>query len=345
MPRSLRLLFAVCLVAPAAGLVAADNPKPAVPPPAKLAPAEPWYVDDEAIFDNLYEKVTALAKRKKCLTHERLKAKMKPAGVSLTLAKPGDKAMTPDEVYRHALPSVFVIGSVSKDKKSGEWVSGVYASAWAVSADGVLVTNWHVFEELEPDEVFGAADHKGNVYPVVDFLGGDKTADVAVVKVDGSGFTPLPVATEAAPVASWVGVLSHPGDHFFTFTQGHVTRYSKNVNDDGKTERWMGITAEYASGSSGGPVLNNRGAVVGMTALTVTLDSPSDEKKPVEEKQQDRRRLLRKARAQDKPAPKEGPKAKPGPGEREMPEAKGPLVQMILKLTVPGPAIRQIFGK
>ena len=40
----------------------------------------------------------------------------------------------------------------------------------------------------------------GSVYPLTDFLGGDKTADIAVFKVAGSGFTPLPVATTPADV-------------------------------------------------------------------------------------------------------------------------------------------------
>ena len=38
-------------------------------------------------------------------------------------------------------------------------------------------------------------------------------------------------------VGAWVGVLSHPGNQLFTFTQGTVTRYSRNKTDDAKTER------------------------------------------------------------------------------------------------------------
>ncbi len=47
---------------------------------------------------------------------------------------------------------------------------------------------------------------------------------------------------------------------FYLYTQGTVTRYSTNKNDDGKREKWMGITAEYASGSSDAPVLNKYGS-------------------------------------------------------------------------------------
>src|SRR5262249_35088030 len=151
---------------------------------------------------------------------------------------------------------------------------GSYATAWVAAADGVLVTNWHVFENLEPGTVFGAADYKGTVYPLTDFLGGDKVADVAVVRIAATGLTPLPVAADYAAVGTDVAVLGHPGDCYYVFTQGHVTRYSTNKTEDMKgREVWMGITAEYAGGSSGSPVLNRLGAVVGMASSTVTLDS------------------------------------------------------------------------
>src|SRR5207244_4127872 len=138
-------------------------------------------------------------------------------------------------------PSVFVVGSVYPDKQ-GTWEVGTYASAWVVAADGVLVTNWHVFEDLKPGEVFGAADIDGNVYPVTDFLGGDKTADVAVFRIPARRLKPLPIAPAHAEVGAWVGVISHPGDLFYLYTQGTVTRYSTNLDDDKKREKWMGIT-------------------------------------------------------------------------------------------------------
>ena len=187
------------------------------------------------------------------------------------------------------MPSVFIVGSVYPDKDD-KWQTGTYATAWVLAADGVLVTNWHVFEDLKDGEVFGASDRDGNVYPVTDFLGGDKTADVAVFRIDAKGLTPLPVAPAHAEVGSWVGVISHPGDLFYVYTQGTVTRYSTNTNDDKKVEKWMGITAEYASGSSGAPVLNKYGAVVGMAALTLSLDANDDLKKPGDEPKKPTRR-------------------------------------------------------
>ena len=287
-------------------------------PPRNAAPTanEAWYVDDEEVFANLMDKLAALAKAGRMLPHDKLKAKVKEGVARVEATTPGTKELKPAEVYRAALPSVFIVGSVVKDED--EWLDGRYATAWVLAADGVLVTNWHVFSEMEAGEVFGAADHLGNVYPVTDFLGGSKAKDVAIFRIGATNLVPLPLARQAEPVAEWVAVLSHPGDQFFMFTQGHVSRYSKNKQDDGAVEKWLNITAEYATGSSGGPVLNRFGAVVGMAAMTVSVDFPEEAVVDMG---------------------KEKPKEKP---EEKAPPAS--TLQMVVKLAVPGPEILTVLG-
>lgn len=333
MPR-MRLMVILAAFVIASAPAAAEPPKKGEPPAA----GQPWFVDDEEFFGDFVDALTDLAKDGKCLDHDKLVGKMKSGTrANITPARPGDKVLSPEEVYKAALPSVFVVGSVYKDK-NGDWKDGTYATAWVAAADGVLVTNWHVFEDLEPGEVFGATDRQGNVYPVTDFLGGDKIADVAVFRIATKGLTPLPVAADFAPVGSWVGVLSHPGDNFYVFTQGHVSRYSTNKNDDGKRERWLGLTAEYAGGSSGGPVLNKHGAVVGMAALTLTLDGGDKQPKGMP------MNPARRFRTRGQP-----PHVAPAPREKDAPpprEKDGrPAVQMVLKMAVPGPTILKLLGK
>lgn len=332
--------FASALVAAPATPDDAQPPRKAPPRPGRIGPpmTGSWYVDDEAVYDNLMAKLTDHAKAGKCLAHDKLKDRLKPGPAAVTLAKPGDKALLPEEVYRLALPGVFVLGSVRPDpKKPGEWENGRYGTAWAVAADGVLVTSWHLFTDLEPGEVFGAADHKGTVYPVTDILGGDETADVAIFRVAGSGFAALPVASSPAEVGSWVGVLGHPADHYYAFTQGHVTRYNRQKTDDGQTERWMSVTADYAGGSSGSPVLNRYGAVVGMAALTVTLDSGDDDRPRPDDP--DPKDPMKKV-----VPPPVGPKDDPK-GKKDAAEPRGPAVQMVVKQATPAASITRVLGK
>ena len=45
-------------------------------------------------------------------------------------------------------------------------------------------------------------------------------------RIDAKGLSPLPVADGYAEIGSWVGAPGHPGDDYYLFTQGFVTRYS-----------------------------------------------------------------------------------------------------------------------
>jgi S1-C subfamily serine protease len=42
-------------------------------------------------------------------------------------------------------------------------------------------------------------------------------------------------------------------------------------------QKWITITADYAQGSSGGPILNEHGAVVGMVCQTLAISDDNDE--------------------------------------------------------------------
>ncbi|MBX7105781.1 MAG: serine protease [Gemmataceae bacterium] len=290
---------------------------------AAAPPADPWYVDDEQFNKNMTARLSKLAKKNECLRPSDLRARLKPKGCLVALTAPSDKAMTPEEVYKKAKPSVFVVGSVLRsEKERRKWEDGRQATAWALTADGVLVTNWHVLEK-SGKERFGVANAAGEVFPIIDVLGGDPDADVAIIRVKGENFVPLPLGGDE-PVGSWVGTLSHPGGQLFTFTQGHVTRYTREQQDGKKPAHWLSMSADYAVGSSGAPILNKYGAVIGMAAMTVTVESDADEEIP----------KTRRRRQDDPPMPKP-----------EMPkdaEKLRPQVQMVTKLAVPARVIREL---
>ncbi|MGL6094783.1 MAG: S1 family peptidase [Fimbriiglobus sp.] len=325
--RRLPVLLAVFAAVLAAGLPARGD-KP-VPPPA----APPVFDDDE-VLERFVEKVGGLAKAKKCISPEKLrKITAEDGKAAVVPVAPKAARVDPEDVYRAALPGVFLLGSVTPDPDApGEYRDGRLGTAWAMTADGVLVTNWHLFEDIAADESFGVTDHAGNAYPITDVFAVDQKADVAIVKVAAKGLTPLPLAEKPAPVGAWVGVLGHPGGRHFFFSQGAVGRYQKVRYEDGTIEKWMAVTADYAYGSSGSPVLDRTGAVVGMATLTENLDypepEPADEKpkeKEADAKKSARRRALRRA---DEPKPANA----------------GSALQMVVKLTVPAAEIRRVAG-
>ena len=186
--------------------------------------------------------------------------------------------MTPEEVYQQALPSVFVLGSVEQlPEHPGQWQEGRLATAWALTEDGVMATNFHVFDKMTT-ECFGVANSKGEVFPVIDALGGDPTADIAVIRVAGKGFMPLPLAADEN--GGGVGRHLQPSRRPVLHLHPGPRQPIHEERADGKRQQWMSITADFAYGSSGAPVLNRFGAVVGMAAVTTNIDYPAEESSP-----------------------------------------------------------------
>lgn len=295
---------------------------------AAAPPGEPWFIDDEAFNKEFSARLTKLARNNETLKPGEIKARLKAGRCALTLPKPDDRALTPEQVYARARESVFVVGSVmrsEKDKK--KWDDGRQATAWAITADGVLLTNWHVLASTGKER-FGVANSRGDVFPITDILAGDPDADIAVIRVKGKDFVPLPLGPDE-PVGAWVGVMSHPGGQLFSFTQGFVTRFLRETVD-GRTAEWMAISADYAAGSSGAPVLNRFGAVVGMASMTLTIES-EEEDAPAPK--------ARRRRQEIPPMPKaEPPAAEP----KHAPGKLKPQVQMVTKLAVPARVIRAL---
>jgi S1-C subfamily serine protease len=72
------------------------------------------------------------------------------------------------------------------------------------------------------------------------------------------------------PVGNPVSVISHPGQRFYGMTAGIVSRYFALAMHGTSVTR-MAITADFAHGSSGAPVFNEFGNVVGMVTCTDSI--------------------------------------------------------------------------
>ncbi len=148
------------------------------------------------------------------------------------------------------------------------------ASAFVISHEGICATNYHVFKSYDPSKpneyiTFFVMDAEQNVYPVTEVLAASKQDDLAIFKIDmqGKKLTPLNLGVEQ-PIGSDIHLISHPDNRFYTYTQGHINRtYFK----PGTTKIRQSISAEFAKGSSGAPVMDNYGNVVGIVAGTQNI--------------------------------------------------------------------------
>jgi serine protease Do len=238
-------------------------------------------VDDGALTKALTEGLGKAADEGTAVSGEVLAkaAAAAPQEVKVNVTK--GKRGSPSPGYEALSRSVFIIGSVYKCGKCSHWHMGGMATGWALTSDGVMVTNAHVFTGAT-GESWGVCSVDGKVFRITDVLAMDVDADLAVFKVDTAGATlrPLPLADDA-PVGARVTMISHPDGRYFFQTSGEVARYLMAPTPDGKSQKTaMSITADYAKGSSGGPALDSSGAVVGIASSTQSIYYNAEAGKP-----------------------------------------------------------------
>lgn len=237
----------------------------------QVAAAQPFVIDDRAIKASFEKQIGAVADEASGPTADELAKAVKDC--PRTTPAPPKVETGPDDPTR----SVFLIGSVYKCDKCDKWHLGGAATAWAVSADGLMATNHHVIAKTK-GAAMGISDREGKTWPITEIVASDPASDIALFRVKGSGFQPLPMGKPAA-IGDEVRVISHPNGRYYIQTFGEVSRYHTRRDRQRKTI-WMSITADFAKGSSGGPVLNERGEVIGMVKSTNSIYYNSPNGKP-----------------------------------------------------------------
>lgn len=223
-------------------------------------------VDDHAMRGNFQRGLEALHAKKQATPLKSLLQQLGRRKTTLEVVDPKLKNLSSSNFYEACKSSVLLVGRLYKCGKCTKWhISS--ASGFAVGED-VIATNYHVVENTD-GVVMGAMDFEGKTYAVKEVLAAHKADDVAILRVANAKLKPLALAAPA-PVGTSVSVISHPDGRYFTMTKGDVSRYFVARPKTGRAER-MAITADYAKGSSGAPVLDASGAVVGMVSATSSI--------------------------------------------------------------------------
>ena len=185
--------------------------------------------------------------------------------------------------YEDACRAVVVIGTIDHCKDCKDSHIGAVSSGWIVGSGGKVMTNYHVIEDEKAGEL-GVMTSDGTVYPVRAVLAADREGDAAILAIDAedADLPALPLATKAR-TGEAVRVVGHPDGRFYSLTEGIVSRAFNQVTSDEKGQRtWLTVTADYGGGSSGAPVLNAAGEVVGMVSSTAALLADTEEGKEPE---------------------------------------------------------------
>lgn len=252
--------------------------------------ADDLVIDDSALSKDFAHKLGAMVDKGQSINGKKAGELLK-AVVGKTTALPestepcsldGDGTL-----YERCIPAVVAIGSVYKCGKCDDWHLGGFATGWILSPDGLIVTNHHVLEK-ESNNTIGVITVDGSVYPVKEILAADKAGDAAVFRIDTLGKKmPYLRIADGSKVGEEISIISHPKGRFFCLSEGIISRFHSRSNAPGaKKATWMSVTADYAVGSSGGPVLNQNGEVVGMVSSTMTATTGTprvpDKSKPAQ---------------------------------------------------------------
>jgi serine protease Do len=136
-----------------------------------------------------------------------------------------------------------------------------------IRADGLVATNGHVVEGATDITVQVGDDERA--YRAV-LVGKDDATDLALVKVEGGPFPVLAFGdSDALGVGEWVVAIGNPFGLSRSVTTGIVSyKGRRDVNPSGKPGYYDFIQTDAAinPGNSGGPLLDSRGAVVGINA-------------------------------------------------------------------------------
>jgi len=188
--------------------------------------------------------------------------------VSVSRTRSWRRKRDADALYRRYQASIVVLGKIFKCGKCSKWHAGI-ATGFVVGRNGEVVTAYHVLGDDTRSEAIAAQTSDGRMHPVTEVLAYSKVDDLVVLRVPGvTGVTPLPVA-DPADVGTPVVCISHPVEHYYTMTEGIVSsNFMRPAHGKHEARREMAITADFAKGSSGGPVLDMTGAVVGVVRST-----------------------------------------------------------------------------
>ena len=145
-------------------------------------------------------------------------------------------------------------------------------SGFLVTADGYILTNYHVVEDADEVMVRLADRHEFKAK----IVGSDQNTDLAVVKIEPQSVHLTPArlgSSDATRVGEWVLAVGNPlqEELNFTVTSGIVSAKGRGQlplpNSGGTTiQDFIQTDAAINRGNFGGPLLNVRGEVIGINS-------------------------------------------------------------------------------
>ena len=185
------------------------------------------------------------------------------------------RLMTAAEVYAANVNStVGITTSVTTNYWGFQTTSAASGSGFILTQDGYILTNYHVVESSDSITV---ALYDGTVYDA-ELIGYDESNDVAVLKVDAEGLSPVILGdSDNLNVGDSVVAIGNPlGELTFSLTAGLVSAKDREVTlSSAVTMDLIQTDCAINSGNSGGALFNLYGEVIGITNAKYSSSSSS----------------------------------------------------------------------
>ncbi|MEA4934746.1 MAG: trypsin-like peptidase domain-containing protein [Lawsonibacter sp.] len=195
------------------------------------------------------------------------------------------QTMTPEELYAANLGScVGITVSTSSVNIFGQTTtSAASGSGFVLTQDGYIVTNYHVIEDAANDSSVSieVSFANGDKY-TAKLVGGEQDNDVAVLKIETTGLTPITLGdSDKLVVGENVYAIGNPlGELTYSLSDGIISALDRLITtsstnpttgqSEATTLNVLQTNCAINPGNSGGPLFDSYGNVVGIVSAKYT---------------------------------------------------------------------------
>ena len=186
-------------------------------------------------------------------------------GTTRAAAGKDRQPMSAADIYEQSVNStVGITTTITTNIWGYQTTAAASGSGFIITDDGYVLTNYHVVEGAESITV---TTYGGDSYEA-ELVGCDEGNDIAVLKVDAEGLTPVTIGDSGAlRVGDEVIAIGNPlGELTFSLTGGRVSALDREITvSSGVTMDLIQTDCAINSGNSGGALFNMYGEVIGIT--------------------------------------------------------------------------------
>ena len=166
-----------------------------------------------------------------------------------------NKPISAEELAKKAMKSIVVVQFAGRDGRDKGLGTG-----FVIDANGLVATNLHVIGEARPITV---TTSDGKKHKVTAIHATERAMDLAILKIDAKGLTPLPLGdSDKIRQGQPIVALGNPLGLKLSVVRGIV---SGTRDIDGRPMIQLAVPIE--EGNSGGPALDSQGRVIGILTL------------------------------------------------------------------------------